>query len=180
MPAIVALVASNFPPEKRAAAYGLVAAAGAVAVAAGPLIGGAVTTYASWRYVFFGEVVIVLAILAVLRKVRDVPPQPSRIDLIGSLLSIIGLGLFVFGVLRSSEWGWVIAKPGSPTFFGGSLTVWFIAGRTAGRLRIPALGGPAGGRRRREPDRPCSRWSARACCATGSSPAGWECSSPSS
>ena len=70
MPAIVALVASNFPPEKRAAAYGLVAAAGAVAVAAGPLIGGAVTTYASWRYVFFGEVVIVLAILAVLRKVQ--------------------------------------------------------------------------------------------------------------
>ena len=96
MPAIVALVASNFPPEKRAAAYGLVAAAGAVAVAAGPLIGGAVTTYASWRYVFFGEVVIVLAILAVLRKVRDVAPQPSRIDLIGSLLSIIGLGLLVF------------------------------------------------------------------------------------
>ena len=88
MPAIVALVASNFPADKRAAAYGLVAAAGAVAVAAGPLIGGAVTTYASWRYVFFGEVVIVLAILAVLRKVNDVPAQPSRIDLIGSALSV--------------------------------------------------------------------------------------------
>ncbi|HEY4993766.1 MAG TPA: MFS transporter [Nakamurella sp.] len=128
MPAIVALVASNFPPEKRSAAYGLVAAAGAVAVAAGPLIGGAVTTYASWRYVFVGEVVIVLAILAVLRKVRDVAPQPGRVDLVGSVLSVIGLGLFVFGVLRSSEWGWVIAKPSSPTIFGGALTVWFMAG----------------------------------------------------
>ncbi|HZM65128.1 MAG TPA: MFS transporter [Nakamurella sp.] len=128
MPAIVALVASNFAPEKRSAAYGLVAAASAVAVAAGPLIGGAVTTYASWRYVFVGEVVIVVAILAVLRKVQDVAPQPGRIDLVGSLLSVIGLGLFVFGVLRSSEWGWVIAKPGTPTIFGGSLTVWFIAG----------------------------------------------------
>ena len=127
MPAIVALVASNFPAEKRSAAYGLVAAASAVAVAAGPLIGGAVTTYASWRYVFIGEVVIVLAILAVLRKIRDVPAQPGRIDLIGSLLSIIGLGLVVFGVLRSSEWGWVIAKPGSPTVMGASLTLWFIA-----------------------------------------------------
>jgi MFS family permease len=127
MPAIVALVASNFPPEKRSAAYGMVAAAGAVAVAAGPLIGGAVTTYASWRYVFIGEVVLVVAILAVLRKVRDVAPKPGRIDLIGSLLSVIGLGLFVLGVLRSSEWGWVIAKPGAPTLLNMSLTVWCIA-----------------------------------------------------
>jgi EmrB/QacA subfamily drug resistance transporter len=151
MPAIVALVASNFPADKRAAAYGLVAAAGAVAVAAGPLIGGAVTTYASWRYVFFGEVVIVLAILAVLRKVNDVPAQPSRIDLIGSALSVIGLGLFVFGVLRSSEWGWVIAKPGTPTIFGGSLTIWFITVgllvvygflRWEGRLEAAAVGNP--------------------------------------
>ena len=45
MPAIVALVAANFPAERRAAAYGLVAAAGGMAVAAGPLIGGAVTTF---------------------------------------------------------------------------------------------------------------------------------------
>jgi len=127
MPAIVALVASNFPPEKRSAAYGMVAAAGAVAVAAGPLIGGAVTTYASWRYVFIGEVVIVLAILAVLRKVQDVAPQPSRIDLIGSLLSVLGLGLFVFGVLRSSEWGWVIPKAGAPSFLNASLTLWCMS-----------------------------------------------------
>lgn len=126
MPAIVALVASNFPPERRAAAYGMVAAAGAVAVAAGPLIGGAVTTYASWRYVFIGEVVIVVAILAVLRKVRDVAPEPGRIDFFGSLLSVIGLGLFVFGVLRSGEWGWVIGKPGAPTFLNVSFTLWCI------------------------------------------------------
>ena len=127
MPAIVALVASNFPPEKRSAAYGMVAAAGAVAVAAGPLIGGAVTTYASWRYVFVGEVVLVLIIIAVLRKVQDVPAIPGRIDLIGSLLSVVGLGLFVFGVLRSSEWGWVIPKPGAPTFLNITMTVWCIA-----------------------------------------------------
>ena len=127
MPAIVALVASNFPAEKRAAAYGMVAAAGAVAVAAGPLIGGAVTTYASWRYVFIGEVVIVVAILAVLRKVRDVAPEPGRIDYFGSLLSVIGLGLFVFGVLRSGEWGWAIPKEGAPTFLNITLTIWCIA-----------------------------------------------------
>src|SRR5918994_19935 len=50
LPAIVALVAGNFPVERRPAAYGLVAAAGAVAVAIGPLVGGFCTTYFSWRW----------------------------------------------------------------------------------------------------------------------------------
>lgn len=126
MPAIVALVAANFAPEKRSGAYGMVAAASAVAVAAGPLIGGAMTTYLSWRYVFFGEVVIAIAILAALRKLRDTPPVPGRIDYVGSLLSVVGLGLLVYGVLKSSEWGLVLAKPGGPSLFGTSLTVWFV------------------------------------------------------
>jgi EmrB/QacA subfamily drug resistance transporter len=128
MPAIVSLVAANFPPERRAAAYGLVAAAGAMAVAAGPLIGGAVTTFASWRYVFLGEVVIVLAILLVLRKVEDVPPAKVRLDLVSSALSILGLGLVVYGVLRSAEWGWVQPKPGAPTVMGLSPVVWLLIG----------------------------------------------------
>ncbi len=59
MPAIVALVASNFAAPERPRAYGLVASAGAIAVAAGPLIGGACTTYLTWRIVFAGEVLIV-------------------------------------------------------------------------------------------------------------------------
>ncbi len=57
LPAIVALVASSFAADQRPRAYGLVASAGAIAVAAGPLIGGLLTTYASWRWVFAGEVV---------------------------------------------------------------------------------------------------------------------------
>ena len=77
MPAIVALVAGNFAAERRAAAYWMIAAAGAIAVAAGPLIGGAVTTFASWRWVFVGEVVIVAVIFAALRKVSDAPPSPA-------------------------------------------------------------------------------------------------------
>ncbi|GAA4486469.1 MFS transporter [Rhodococcus olei] len=126
MPAIVALVAANFPPERRTAAYGLIAASGAMAVAAGPLVGGAVTTFASWRYVFAGEVVIVVLILLVLRRIADVPPQRVKLDLLGSLLSMVGLGLVVFGVLRSSEWGWVRVRPGGPEFFGLSPVFWLI------------------------------------------------------
>lgn len=126
MPAIVGLVAVNFAPEKRSGAYGMIAAASAIAVAVGPLLGGAVTTYASWRYVFIGEVLIVVVVLLLLRTLSDGPPTPARVDFVGSALSVVGLGLFVFGILRSSEWGWVIAKPGGPSILGTSLTTWCI------------------------------------------------------
>ena len=75
MPAIVALVASNFGKPDRPRAYGLVAAAGSIAAALGPLIGGFFTTYASWRWVFAGEVLIVLVILLLTRRMKDTPPE---------------------------------------------------------------------------------------------------------
>jgi MFS family permease len=111
----VALVASNFGPEGRPRAYRLVMAAGAIAVALGPLIGGVATTYFSWRYVFVGEVLVVLATLALARRVQDASAGTRpRLDLVGAVLSAAGLGLAVFGVLRSSVWGWVLPKPGGP------------------------------------------------------------------
>ena len=129
LPAIVALVAGNFPPPGRPRAYGLVMAAGAVAVAVGPLIGGFATTYFSWRWVFVGEVVIVLGILVLARRVQDAPPERRpKLDLVGTLLSATGLGLAVYGVLRSSEWGWIQPKPDGPELLGVSPTVWCILG----------------------------------------------------
>jgi Na+/melibiose symporter-like transporter len=104
-------------------------AAGAIAVAVGPLIGGLFTTYLSWRLVFAGEVLIVLAILALARRMEDEPPgKRPRIDLVGAALSAAGLGLAVFGVLRSSVWGWVEPKPDAPELFGISATLWLILG----------------------------------------------------
>jgi MFS family permease len=129
MPAIVALVAGNFPPRGRPRAYGLVMAAGAIAVAVGPLIGGFATTYFSWRWVFAGEVIVVLGILVLARGVQDAPPERRpKLDLVGTVLSAAGLGLAVFGVLRSSEWGWVQPKPDGPELLGVSPTVWLIIG----------------------------------------------------
>lgn len=88
LPAIVALVAGNFEIARRPAAYGLVAAAGAIAIAVGPLIGGFATTYFSWRWVFAGEVVVVLVILVLVRRIADAPPEaPQRLDLVGAVLS---------------------------------------------------------------------------------------------
>ncbi|MFI1924715.1 MULTISPECIES: MFS transporter [unclassified Streptomyces] len=127
LPAIVALVAGNFAVERRPAAYGLVAAAGAVAIAVGPLIGGLATTYFSWRWVFAGEVLLVLGILVLARRIADAPSgERPRIDLVGAALSAAGLGIFVYGVLRSDEWGWFQPKPDAPSWLGVSLVVWLM------------------------------------------------------
>jgi EmrB/QacA subfamily drug resistance transporter len=129
LPAIVALVASNFPAERRPAAYGLVAAAGAVAVAVGPLIGGFATTYFSWRWVFAGEVVLVLVILLLARRIADSPSsEKPKLDLVGAGLSALGLGLFVFGILKSGEWGWLQPRSGGPSWAGFSPVIWLILG----------------------------------------------------
>ena len=125
LPAIVALVAGNFATERRPAAYGMVAAAGAIAVAVGPLIGGFCTTYFSWRWVFAGEVVLVLAILLLARRIADAPVEKRpHLDIVGAVLSALGLGLLVFGVLRSGEWGWIQPKADAPSWAGLSPTVW--------------------------------------------------------
>jgi len=133
MPAIVALIAGNFPAEDRPRAYGLIGAAGAIAIAVGPLIGGLATTYASWRLVFVGEVFVGAGILLFSRRIADEPVEnPPHLDLLGSLLWALGMGLAIFGVLRSGEWGWVIANDGAPTVFGGlSPVIWFILGGLA-------------------------------------------------
>jgi MFS family permease len=131
MPAIVALVATNFGKPERPRAYGLVAAAGAIAAALGPVIGGAFTTYWSWRYVFAGEVLIVLVILVLARRMNDTPAdRGAKLDLVGTGLSALGLGAIVFGLLKSGTWGFVQPKPDAPELFGLSPVIWMILGGT--------------------------------------------------
>jgi MFS family permease len=127
MPAIVALVASNFEKRDRPRAYGMVAAFAAIAVAVGPLIGGLMTTYASWRWVFAGEVLVVLVIVGLARTMADGPPEPgARLDLVGTALSATGMGLLVYGILRGGTWGFVNPKPGGPEWLGLSPVTWLV------------------------------------------------------
>jgi MFS family permease len=127
MPAIVALVASNFTKPDRPRAYGLVAAAGAIAAALGPLVGGLFTSYASWRWVFAGEVVIVIAILLLTRRMNDTPAEEgARLDLVGTALSALGLGAIVLGILKAGTWGFVRPKPDAPEWFGLSPVIWLV------------------------------------------------------
>ncbi len=112
IPAIASLTASNYEGRDRAIAYGVIGAMAAVGVAAGPLIGGFVTEAASWRWVFAGEVVVIIAILLTVRTVRDVAraARPPRLDLVGAALSAAGMALVVLGVLRAPQWGLVRPK----------------------------------------------------------------------
>jgi EmrB/QacA subfamily drug resistance transporter len=127
LPAIVALVAGNVPAPGRPRAYGIVMGAGAIAVAVGPLIGGFATTFFSWRWVFVGEVVLVAGILVLARRMQDAKPEARvQFDFMGAALNALGLGLAVYGVLRSSEWGWVQTKPGGPSVLGLSPTLWLV------------------------------------------------------
>jgi predicted MFS family arabinose efflux permease len=101
------------------------------------LIGGAVTTYASWRLVFAGEVIVVVIILLLARRMHDErPTERPRLDSVGSLLSVLGLGMAVYGVLRSGVWGWITPKAGAPELFGLSLVAWLIV---AGLLVVRGL-----------------------------------------
>jgi len=123
MPAIVSLIAGTYGGKERALAFGIVGGVAGAAIAAGPLIGGWVTTEFSWRYVFAGETLIVAAILLLRRRLKRFPPAERRpqLDVVGVGLSALGLGVAVFGILKSSEWGWIEPR-GALTVGGTEIT----------------------------------------------------------
>jgi EmrB/QacA subfamily drug resistance transporter len=124
IPAIVSLVAATYEGKQRALAFGVIGGTAGAAVAVGPLIGGWVTTEFSWRYVFAAETVVVIVILLLRRRRMAHAPaveHPPRLDLVGVLLSALGLGLAVFGILKSSEWG-LIEPRGALTIGGTEIT----------------------------------------------------------
>lgn len=123
IPSIAALTARNYEGTDRGLAYGIIGAMAAVGVALGPLIGGWVTEVATWRYVFFGEVVVLLGVVAMVGKIGDTPApeERPRLDVVGGLLSAVGLALIVLGVLRIPQWG-LIEPKGALTIAGQEVT----------------------------------------------------------
>lgn len=122
IPAIAALIASNYRDQDRVTGFAIIGATSGAAVALGPLIGGYVTTYLSWRYVFLGEVVVMAVVVAFARLVPDTsPPESIKIDSSSVLLSAAGLTLIVFAMLQSKTWGWVLPKD-SPEIGGVPIT----------------------------------------------------------
>ena len=133
LPALVALVASNYRGGDRAIAYGVLGGVAGAGIAVGPILGGWVTTDFTWRLVFVGEVVVAIGILIGTRWIREGAAEGARagLDWVGSVLSASGLALVVFGVLQASNWGWLrpLNSPIEP--FGFSLTPFVIAGGIA-------------------------------------------------
>lgn len=109
IPAIVSLIVGTYDGAQRAAAFGIIGGVAGAAIAAGPLIGGWVTTELSWRYVFAAETVIVTGILLIRGRILSgaAVTNAPRLDVVGVALSAAGLGVMVFGILKSSEWGWI-------------------------------------------------------------------------
>jgi MFS family permease len=123
IPAIASLTAGNYSGKERALAYGLLGGIAGAGVAAGPLIGGFVTSALTWRVVFASETVVVTAILIFgVRRIKDTPIEArEKLDITGVVLSALGLGLVVFGILKSSQWG-LISPAAPPTINGTEIT----------------------------------------------------------
>ena len=106
LPAMQSLIHGNFEGDAQKKAYALVGAAAAIAAAVGPLLGGFITTYLSWRVGFLLEDVVILVVLSGIRLVRDVPyTGPRQIDAVGAVLSVLGMGGIVLGILVWQEGG---------------------------------------------------------------------------
>jgi len=128
LPALVALLAANYHGRDRITAFGVIGGVAGVGIAAGPIIGGFFTTNLSWRWVFVGEVLIACIIVLAARLIVDAKLVGRRpnLDIVGSILSAIGLGLIVFGMLQASSWGWLTPKESPVEPFGFALTPFVI------------------------------------------------------
>jgi MFS family permease len=89
----------------RARAFGVISGLGGIGAAAGPLIGGLITTGISWRAAFVFQALVIAAIILLSRRIVDpLPPDPTRpFDAVGAILSAVGMFLVVFGVLQADS-----------------------------------------------------------------------------
>src|SRR5215203_2580297 len=138
LPAMQSLIHGNFTGAAQKQAYAMIGAAAAIAAAVGPLLGGFVTTFLSWRVGFALEVVIIAAILSQIRLVKDVAYTGSReIDRVGAVLSVVGMGGVVLGILVWQEGGeYVLLLMAVGAVALGSLAWWLLRRRRAQRVTL--------------------------------------------
>ena len=138
LPSMQSLIHGNFVGAMQRRAYALVGAAAAIAAAVGPLVGGFITTYLSWRVAFGGEVVIIAIVLLGSRRVHDVPyTGDRRVDVVGAILSAVGMGGVVLGILVWEKGGAAVGALLAVGVTGlGSLAWWLRKRKREGK---PAL-----------------------------------------
>ncbi len=135
LPAMQSLIHGNFDGAARTQVYALVGAAAAIAAAVGPLLGGFITTFLSWRVGFLLEVVIIAVVFCGIKLVRDVAyTGPRTIDAVGALLSVLGMGGLVLGILAWQEGGESVgALLATGVIAMGALVYWLVRRKRAGK-----------------------------------------------
>jgi len=124
------LIHGNFEGTAQKKAYAMVGAAAAIAAAVGPLVGGFITTYLSWRVGFLLEDIIIVGVLSGLRLVRDAPyTGPRHVDVVGSLLSVVGMGGVVLSILVWQEGGESVAALIAVGIAGMAALAWWLVRR---------------------------------------------------
>jgi EmrB/QacA subfamily drug resistance transporter len=138
LPAMQSLIHGNFQGAAQRQAYALVGAAAAIAAAVGPLIGGFITTYLSWRIAFLLEDVIIAVVLSGIKLVQDVEYTGSRrVDVVGAILSVLGMGGIVLGILVWQEGGEAVGlllALGAVSL--GALAWWLVRRKRAGQATL--------------------------------------------
>jgi MFS family permease len=138
LPSMQSLIHGNFEGAAQKRVYALVGAAAAIAAAVGPLLGGFITTYLSWRVGFLLEAVVIAVVLSGIKLVTDVPyTGPRGIDLVGALLSVLGMGGVVLGILVWQEGGEAVgALIAVGVVAMGSLAYWLVRRRARAQVTL--------------------------------------------
>jgi EmrB/QacA subfamily drug resistance transporter len=112
IPASLGLVLGEVPVEKRAMATSVWAAAGAVAAATGPSLGGVLVETTSWRWAFFVNLVIAIGMLRAPRLLRETRESDSKgtPDLLGAGMLVVAVGGLALGIVKAPDWGWISAR----------------------------------------------------------------------
>ncbi|ODR79240.1 MFS transporter [Haladaptatus sp. W1] len=134
LPLTYTVLMVSYEGDDRAKALGLLAGVSAIGAVVGPIIGGSLTTYASWRWGFAFQLLIVAATLFFVRYLQPGRLKETRgsLDVGGAVLSIVGASTLVMGFLLSGKYGWLLVR--RPFFvgdvqvnpFGTSPTIWFL------------------------------------------------------
>ncbi|HEX5578250.1 MAG TPA: MFS transporter [Candidatus Limnocylindria bacterium] len=139
LPAMQSLIHGNFQGAAQRRVYALVGASAAIAAAVGPLVGGFITTFLSWRVGFAGEVVIIAIVLSGLGLVKDVKFTGERqIDLVGAAFSVFGMGGIVLGILVWEGGGEAVAALLAIGFISMALLGWWLVRRKR-RGQVPLI-----------------------------------------